>query len=86
MTSELHTVLLEHLENDAQPLHEAEAELCLAQLRNMNTIYTTIIEVYTLVTLLINFILDQFITYTSPMTFVKQLLRRLMLELSKNKA
>ena len=86
MTSELHTVLLEHLENDAQPLHEAEAELCLAQLRNMNTIYTTIIEVYTLVTLLINFTLDQFITYTSPMTFVKQLLRRLMLELSKNKA
>lgn len=86
MTSELHTVLLEHLENDAQPLHEAEAELCLAQLRNMNTIYTTIIEVYTLVTLLINFILDQFITYTGPLTCVKQLLRRLMLELSKNKA
>lgn len=86
MTSELHTVLLEHLENDAQPLHEAEAELCLAQLRNMNTIYTTIIEVYTLVTLLINFTLDQFITYTGPLTCVKQLLRRLMLELSKNKA
>uniref|UniRef100_A0A158R4B1 F-BAR domain-containing protein n=1 Tax=Syphacia muris TaxID=451379 RepID=A0A158R4B1_9BILA len=42
--TEFSNILLSQLENDAQPLHEAEAELCLAQLRNMNTIYTTIIE------------------------------------------
>lgn len=36
--------IIQSIEEGMQPLHEAEAELCIAQLRNMNSIYSTIIE------------------------------------------